>query len=559
MFFQSFIKFFLKHLRQAAIDYGRHVFEKKPILKTREELHKPPIRNPARNPVNNPERKAPPGRYKPPVSHPERKVSPAGHKPPASHPERKAPPVGRKNSATEAVTDKTVVLNTAQLKQALGTPQKASKRAQEEAPSTGTHEVAALAKALPQPAYVFALLLSVGAAMAPWLFPSGDRSYDFFDAMMTFVAALSALLSAMGILKKISISRQSVHAFFLSALGVASALFFVPPRLWVQHWQEVPSELPEEEHRQPLDRAEVLDLSNVRSLRLTFDPSQAGKKFRLHLVPQGEELPPQTGIGREAILIPEDGSVTLPLKAADFGLTRTQMRQLTHIAVLPEDSPPLASSEANAAKSPHADFKKIEFLTGHKNNTTPAVLRRQKPPVSQEIPPVAHASSEVLPDIWTPPQERPPVHNNMPRQNIAAWQLIADSSQTWTDGKMYSVYAEGRFNLSKADFIRVTFDPSQAGIKFWLRLIPEGANSGQPIGVRWRATLIPNNGVVILPLDAEEFGLTDEDMRQLSHISILSGNKAWNRSLGQAAGKHAHFKKIEIFFSEADFEKTETP
>jgi len=128
------------------------------------------------------------------------------------------------------------------------------------------------------------------------------------------------------------------------------------------------------------------------------------------------------------------------------------------------------------------------------------------------------------------------------------WQAIGNtlSSQTWTDGKAYSVYIEGNFDFSQARFMRLTFESNQAGTQFLLRLVPEGADLDSMVGVRWSLLRIPAEGVVEVPLKASAFGLKPADMSRLMHIAILSGNNAWERPLGQDAKARATFQQIEI-------------
>jgi len=126
------------------------------------------------------------------------------------------------------------------------------------------------------------------------------------------------------------------------------------------------------------------------------------------------------------------------------------------------------------------------------------------------------------------------------------WQTLATSSRSWSGGKDCSSYVDGKFDLSKAQWIRVTFEASQAGTKFFLRLLPEGGSPGQSVGVLWEALIIPADGVVVLPLKPKDFGLTPEKLSHLVQISVHSGEHAWGRPLGQEASKCAQFKKIEI-------------
>jgi hypothetical protein len=134
-----------------------------------------------------------------------------------------------------------------------------------------------------------------------------------------------------------------------------------------------------------------------------------------------------------------------------------------------------------------------------------------------------------------------------PRLWAPHWQVIAMSpSEVWSDGRAYSAYANGEFNLSRVRSIRLTFDSIQAGIKFRLRLAPASADLNEPSGVRWEMVSIPSNGIVTLPLKPEDFSLKREDMRQLIQIAVLSGDNAWNRHTMQGTDMQAVFHKIEV-------------
>jgi hypothetical protein len=113
----------------------------------------------------------------------------------------------------------------------------------------------------------------------------------------------------------------------------------------------------------------------------------------------------------------------------------------------------------------------------------------------------------------------------------------------------YVCHVDGNFDLCKARWVRITFAPNQAGKKFVLRLVPEGADFDKPIGVRWELIQIPANEDVVqlqLPLKAEAFGLKPEQMGKLVQIGVLSGDNAWGRPLQQDASKQASFERIEV-------------
>ena len=280
-----------------------------------------------------------------------------------------------------------------------------------------------------QLAFVIALLLSVVAALAPWFFPSENTSYDLGDMLMTFAGAFTGVLSVVGFLKKVVISRRAIYVLLI-ACCTALALLLIPPRSpkWQQQWQELDNATSEQ-----AGLAERLDLSRVRSLRLTFDPSQAGDEFQLRLVPENASADSSVGISRETFSIPDDGMVTLPLRARDFGLTREDLRQLVQVAVLPArpapspgtrlatpPPPPASPSPSPVSPSPSpaappghlkpaAPFKKIEILTGNKNQARASAPRQEIPtPLENaEKPPAADAEGDALPKGPAQDMERP--------------------------------------------------------------------------------------------------------------------------------------------------------
>jgi len=157
---------------------------------------------------------------------------------------------------------------------------------------------------------------------------------------------------------------------------------------------------------------------------------------------------------------------------------------------------------------------------------------RPPPPI---IPPTAPPLGAVLP----------------PAPDAPGWHLIAHrfSREAWEEGGAYAVYTkEGeRFDLSKAQWIRVTFEASQAGTKFFLRLLPKGEIPDASTGVYKEVLSIPAEGVVVLPLKPTDFLLKPADLHQLIQISVHSGDNAWGEPLGQEPSKRAKFEKIEVY------------
>jgi len=654
MLMQSFLKFLAKHLWQAATEYGRQRLNEKltqhtqaeqdnsSTTQTRSEGRRPSTthtqsegrrpstthtqsegRRPSTTHTQSEGRRPsatqlPPAGRRPSATQlppAERRPSltqlpPAGRRPSATQlppVERRPsltqlPPAGRKNLPTgpQEKTDKTQLLSAKALGRALEEEKMPKPRAAEKTlktecteemtPLPGERKAHTQGEETSSPSCLLAFLVSLAAAAAPWAFPSENSSHELNDMVMTFAGGFAAILSAVGGLKKISISRRTVFALFVLC-AIAFAFFLIPPRTptWQQTWQPiaiVPAGTWADNQTYLVYADETLDLSNVRSLRLTFDPSQAGTQFRLRLLPLGADAKQPVGVKQEILSIPEDGRVTVSLKPEDFGLTNADMRQLAQIAVVASGNAWVKPDAGmQNADTPHTVFRQVEALARKKNQ--PSGNRRNRSSGAEKVPsdrdankgessspalespvsespaskssvsesPVSESpaskdskeTKESPPFSETSPKDSLQKQNEKPPQHTAAWQVIADSSKTWTDGKAYVAYVDGRFNLSSADFIRITFEPNQANTKFLLRLVPQKAASGKPIGIRWTAVSIPPSGVVTIPLQAEEFGLTPADMRRLTQMAILSGGKAWNRSLGQDAKKHADFKKIEIW------------
>ena len=278
---------------------------------------------------------------------------------------------------------------------------------------------------MPQASYAVAFLLSVGIAVWPWLFPFENRSYYFFDLVVTFIGVFSGLLSIAALAKKISVPRNVGY-------GACFLLLCI-----------------------------VLLIGVARFWDKTIPPAPA-------VAPGGT-----AAIERATTIINQNFIIPAPA-------------QMEH---------------------PLLEHNKEHNHLSEQNN------RAVSPP-----------------------------------QNVDEWRFVANalSSQTWTDGKAYTVYAEGRFDFSEAQWMRIVFEPSQAGTQFLLRLVPMGANPDKQIGLRWELVEIPADGIVLLPLKAAEFGFTPAEMRQLEQVAILSGDNAWNKPLGQDASKRAIFEKIEI-------------
>jgi len=337
-----------------------------------------------------------------------------------------------------------------------------------------------------------ALLLAMGIALLFWLFPPENRSYDPLSILSIFLAACIFLLTFLGYAEKLS--RRRVYVLFGVVLSSMLILLFAPKRIWAENWEDVFTLSNGFSSEDGVHTDGVLNLSRARSLRLTLDSVQAGTEFQWRLLPKGTNSDTSWKMGR----IPGEGVVMLPVKAADFGLTPEDMEQLwVQIALLPK------RENTKHVSDVHTVLKKMEILTGEAEPN----LRRQTP------------GWRVLPNTLPP--------------------------QTWTNEEAYSMYVDGWFNLSTDSFIRITFDAEQVGTKFFLRLLPQDANTDQPVGVRREILRIPESAVLTLHLKASKFGLTPQAMGQLTQVSVHSGSNAWSRPLEQDADKHARFQKIE--------------
>jgi len=361
-------------------------------------------------------------------------------------------------------------------------------------------------------------------------------------------------------------------------LSLFGALLYGAP----QHWQRLttlPSDAWSDGEAYWAYAEGVFDLSSARSLRLTFDGEQAGGKFLLRLLPEGEDAKQPVGVKWEVLRIPSRGVVTVPLKAEDFGLTQAQLKQLKQIAVLSGSKAWNRPMGQSAAKQ--AVFQEMEVLSGKRGSWNlgqlvgssagvlkgeawgygqstyhiylipPKVLWESTSPStsSRGEPPKVAPSPAALPEPV--PKEPPGLYLRMKDEDELEDDLKTktivhlSSRQTWTNGSAYLVYADGPFDLSEAKSLQIHFEPGQTGTWFWLRLLPAGEDASRPVGVRWERLRVPADGVVKVPLKPEDFGLTQAHMGKLTQISIHSGSHAWNRPLGQSASARASFRKIE--------------
>lgn len=251
------------------------------------------------------------------------------------------------------------------------------------------------------------------------------------------------------------------------------------------------------------------NFSRVRTIRLTFSPNQAGTKFRLRLLPEGASPNQPTGLRQEILTIPANGVVILPFDPAEFALDLRAVRAIIQLNVLSGDN--TWNSSLGQPASRHAIFNRIEVsessVVAVPRGSSPAAVSAQEP---------------------------------------ASWQVLPGSAQMWTDNRAYSSYVDGKFDLSNVSALRVTFSRSDAGTKFRLRLLPKGANPGNPIGVSEQTFTIPSSGVLEIPLSAAGFGLGVSQLRDLAQITAMSGDNTWNNPLGQAASRRANILQIEV-------------
>ena len=122
--------------------------------------------------------------------------------------------------------------------------------------------------------------------------------------------------------------------------------------------------------------------------------------------------------------------------------------------------------------------------------------------------------------------------------------IIKTVDDSWTDGSSFSVWKDGAFDLTNVESLRITFPSLQAGVKFYVRLLPEGIRPDLPIGLSRKFHTIPQDGVVIVPIS--EFEFSKVQLSNISQISIHSGISAWHCPLNQGPMSHAVFEKIEL-------------
>jgi len=139
-----------------------------------------------------------------------------------------------------------------------------------------------------------------------------------------------------------------------------------------------------------------------------------------------------------------------------------------------------------------------------------------------------------------PPAVTPPATSNAPGE------LIASQTSGSYQGSVgdFAVWADGQFDLPSGTVLRITFPTSQAGTKFRLRLLPDRSQANQPIGANQTIQTVPVNGVFVITIRAQDYGLSETELHDLQQISIHSGANGFG-PLPQGAGKHAVFEKIE--------------
>ena len=182
----------------------------------------------------------------------------------------------------------------------------------------------------------------------------------FFRALKTLGSTLKKPILVFALL----LVGVFVPSMFLFSNGIAPAPPFHPPSLEALslQWQTIAHAPLSETWSNEKAYSRYVDgrfnLATAKRMRIVFAPSQAGTKFLLRLVPMGAEFDRPIGVRWEPIHIPADGIVTLPLKAADFGLTADEMAQLVQIAIISGDNAWGRSLGQEADK--RADFETIE-------------------------------------------------------------------------------------------------------------------------------------------------------------------------------------------------------
>jgi len=169
--------------------------------------------------------------------------------------------------------------------------------------------------------------------------------------------------------------------------------------------------------------------------------------------------------------------------------------------------------------------------------------------IDRDIPGAQAMTDKVLEDREIKPtkrrktparEERRSTPAQEPKEQVAAGKTEAiayGTSGTWSGGGAFSSWSSGPFNLSRYKSLTIRFPGSQAGTKFYIRLLPEGASPGSPIGLNPRMHTIPKNGAVTIPIS--EFPISGSQLGSIDQISVHSGSGAWQYRLGQGASKQA--------------------
>ncbi|GEM_PF-4939721 len=117
-------------------------------------------------------------------------------------------------------------------------------------------------------------------------------------------------------------------------------------------------------------------------------------------------------------------------------------------------------------------------------------------------------------------------------------------------GNVTEFWVEGRFDLSAYEGLRLTFPPEQAGVKFYLQLLPRGFSPNTSIGLSRTFFVVPQSGIIDIPLNnvpSDFFSIHPYYLASIQRIIVHSGEgDVYDiyHPLDQGAGDIAIFESI---------------
>jgi len=108
----------------------------------------------------------------------------------------------------------------------------------------------------------------------------------------------------------------------------------------------------------------------------------------------------------------------------------------------------------------------------------------------------------------------------------------------------FSCWKNGKFDLSKAQYLRITFPKAQAGIKIFVRLLTDLSLASCDVDRSPEIYTIPEDGVVIISI--LNFSIVFFRFQDIQQITVYSGAGLKHYSLGQSEDKKAEFIMVEV-------------